>query len=320
MQTLVEIFGSRVQFGVPMREHTTLGIGGPARAMIAVRSEDEIARAISLAQEAGLPHLLIGGGSNLLVADEGTEHLVIKNEYVGIRRRGNAVFVKSGTRLQALVDYTVEKGLTGLHRLTGVPGTVGGAVYGNAGAYGQTISDHLEEVVYFDGRKIRRMQASDCRFGYRWSAFKETHYAILSVKLNLESADPATLAGEYAEVMAKRLAKYPVGLRCPGSFFMNVLAGTLPPEVLQLIPPDKVLYGKIPAGYLLEQVGAKGDARGGIQIAATNANLFMNMGDGTAVDFLQLAGEYARRVKERYGIELHPEVQFINLPSLSTSS
>ncbi|MHB1133350.1 MAG: UDP-N-acetylmuramate dehydrogenase [Chloroflexota bacterium] len=309
-------YGGCLQHDVPMSEHTTLGIGGPSRTLARASSAEELMGLMRLATEGDVPFLVIGGGSNLLVADQGVDRLVLKNEDAGISVDGDLLRVRSGTVLQDLVDYTLAQGYSGMQRITGIPGTVGGAVYGNAGAYGQNISDFLVEVDCFDGRERHTLDKGACRFAYRHSIFKENRCAVLESRFRLDRADPALVTAESHGVLSQRLVKYPVGLKCPGSFFKNVLAATLPPETLALIPSERIMYGKIPAGYLLQEVGVRGLHRGGIQVSPTNANLFMNVGGGTAADLYSLATECAGRVRDRFHIHLQPEVQFINLPPL----
>lgn len=316
MRRLEQAFGSRLKKGLALRDFTTLGIGGPARAMVVAHTREELIDAVRMAREEGTPLLLLGGGSNLLVADAGVDSLVIKNEVAGIERTGEDVVVQSGSLLQDLVDFSVANGLAGLQRMTGIPGTVGGAVFGNAGAYGQTISDHLEEVVCFDGRRLVSFAKDECQFAYRHSAFKTNGCVVLAARLRLPKEDAEALAADARAVLTQRLAKYPPGLRCPGSFFKNVLAETLPAASLELIPPERVIHGKVPAGFLLETVGAKGQRLGDIEVAAASANLFVNRGNGTAADVVALAARLAGKVKEKYGIELVPEVQLVNLPPL----
>jgi UDP-N-acetylmuramate dehydrogenase len=315
-RTIDQLFGEALERDQPMSRFTTTGIGGPARHLVRARTQGDLARYVGLAREAELPYLLLGGGSNLLVSDHGIDSLVIRAENTGIDRKGDVLTVQAGTALQELVDYTVSHGLDGMHRMTGIPGTVGGAVYGNAGAYGQTISDHLEEAIVFDGRAVVSLAKAQCGFGYRHSAFKANRFVVLAARFRLPAGDPRTLAADSNSILSQRLLKYPVGLRCPGSFFMNVPVDRISSESLTRIPTEKVLFGKVPAGYLLEQVGAKGQRLGDIEIARSNANLFMNVGEGRAADFWHLAAAQAAKVNERFAITLIPEVQLINLPPI----
>ncbi len=317
----------------PLKNITTLQIGGPAKKFAAVKTQEELVQTIQYAKENNLDYLIIGGGSNLLIADERVDALVIKNEIIGISTSGESkptpevpvkVKVKSGTPLQELVDYSISHQLAGLQKLTGIPGTVGGAIYGNAGAYGQSISDHLVKVVVLNtsdkllyGSQVKPgMTKEECQFGYRDSIFKRNHYLILEVEFQLTAGDTIELKKEAEQTLAARLIKYPPGIKCPGSFFKNLIASDLPAEILARIPAGKIVYGKIPAGTLLEIVGAKGQSVDGIEIAPYHANLFFNTGSGTAKAFYALAKEYAKKVKEKFGVTLEPEVQLINLPKL----
>ena len=298
-----------------MSKITTLQIGGPAKDFRIVHTEQELLDLIKNNPD----FLIIGGGSNLLVSDEGIDKLVIRNKIQGISTSQESgptceVMVKSGTSLQDLVDFTIAHELAGLQKLTGIPGTVGGAVYGNAGAYGQTISDNLIKVVILSERsESKDLSRDQCQFHYRDSIFKKNKSIILEVTFQFENAEPAELKKEAEEVLAKRLVKYPPGIKCPGSFFKNIIAETLPKEILEKVS-DKIIYGKLPAGSLLEEVGAKGDFLDNIYIADYHANLFINKGGGTAQAFYDLAKKYAQLVKEKFDITLEPEVQLINLP------
>lgn len=301
----------------PLKNVTTLQIGGPAKKFVRVTTDEQFIEAIKYAKDENLPYLIIGGGSNLLVSDQGVACLVIKNKITGISHpRGVTLKVKSGTILQDLVNYSIKNGLAGLEKLAGIPGTVGGAVFGNAGAYGQTISDCLTEVIVFDGEKNITFSKDKCNFSYRNSEFKKNKYSILEATFQLEAGDPKTLSEESNDVLTKRAVKYPPGIKCPGSFFKNLIASEIPAEIIKEIAAEKIVYGKIPAGTLLEEVGAKGQRVDGIHIAPYHANLFINNGSGNAKAFYDLAKTYALKVKEKFGITLEPEVQLINLPPL----
>ena len=238
-----------------MSQITTLKIGGPAKEFVAVKIEDQLIETIRSAKKDGQDFLVIGGGSNLLVSDEGIDKLVIKNEVSGItlhipnrshlrggnqldsrghlgggQNEGGEITVKSGTPLQALVDFAIKNGLSGLQKLTGIPGTVGGAVFGNAAAYGQTISEQITQLVILnpseatpeegEGR-VKNLTKDECEFAYRDSGFKRNGFIILEVTFQLPSADPKELEKEAKEILQKRLAKYNPGILCPGSFFKN---------------------------------------------------------------------------------------------------
>lgn len=307
------------QENVLLKNLTTVALGGPAKQYISVTSPEQMIQLLTYVQGKNIPYFLLGGGSNLLISDEGINRLVIHNQVSGIHQESDLVSVESGTTLQDLVDFTVEHGLSGMQKMTGIPGTVGGAVYGNAGAYGQTISDSLVEVTVFDGQKDVSFPKKQCQFGYRGSIFKKNKFPILKAKFKFPPADRKIIQKEAMEIATKRALNFPKGLCCPGSFFKNIVADNLPPEILQQIPPEKITFGKISAGYLLEVVGAKGQKLGGIQISPTHANLFINSGDGTAKEFWQLAQTYAQKVQEKFHISLEPEVQLMDLPPLSSS-
>ncbi len=301
-----------------MSQITTLQIGGPAKKFVIVKTQEELAEAIQIATKNQFNYLVIGGGSNLLVSDNSINYLVIKNEIEGIVKIVRVLKAKSGLSLQHLVDYSIANNLSGLQKLTGIPGTLGGAVYGNAGAYGQTISDYVRDVVCLNPAtgEILTLQKDECGFDYRDSIFKKNGLIILGVIFKLEIFKSKDLRKEADEILEKRLVKYPKGIKCPGSFFKNLIADKLPEEVLRNIPKEKIVYGKLPAGSLLEMVEAKGDFLGDIEIASYHANLFINKGSGKAADFHTLAKKYALKVKDKFGITLEPEVQLINLPSL----
>ena len=312
---------------------TTLGIGGPIKEVLPVQTEEELTLKLKSLTVNHKPYLVVGGGSNLLVSDQGFNGAVIKNEIRGIAKNGNQLTVKSGTVLQNLVDFANDAGLAGLENLAGIPGTLGGAIYGNAGAYGQTVSDFLVSLKAvrcssvtnhlhpelssstIDQTTVKNFFKDDFLFGYRDSIFKKNQFIILEAVFELKLADSQKLKQLSLETIKKREVKYPPGIKCPRSFFKNIPANTLSAEILDKLPKEFILYGKVSAGALLESVGAKGATKGNIKIAPYHANLFINEGGGTAKDFYDLANTYCQKVLEKFGIRLEPEVQLIDLPS-----
>lgn len=295
----------------PMSKHTTLQMGGPAKFFAVAKTNDQLIGYIKQAAELKVPFFVIGEGSNLLVNDEGYNGLIISNRVSGIKERNGTVLVKTGTNLQKFIDYLIDHGLAGMERMSGIAGNVGGAIYGNAGAYGQTISDHLTRVKVFDGKKIRWLPSQECKFEYRESAFKKNKYTILQAEFELEKADPTKLSKDSLETIEIRKQKYLPGIKCPGSFYKNVVVDKLEEDILKKIPNEKIMYGKVPTGYLMEAVGAKGAKRGNVKIANHHGNLILNLGGGKAKDFIDLASFYAKKVEEKFGIKLEPEVQLL---------
>lgn len=312
------------------KDLTTLKIGGPIKYFYQAKTKKDLVGAIKLSKRLNIPYLIIGGGSNLLVSDQGYQGLVIKANISGINQQGDSLVVQSGTKMQDLVDYTISKGFSGFYKLTGIPGTVGGAIYGKIAAYGDDISDYLNSVICFDGEKTVTLSKSECQFGYRDSIFKRNKFIILEVIFSgFPKKGQKEMEEEKLLIMAKREKLYPPSSNCPGSFFKNVkiqnapndilktLSATMDPKIFNRVKDNIKNYGKIPTGALLEDLGALGDKQGQIQISKTHANTFINLGGGTAKDFYELAKKYYLKVKERFGIELEPEVQFVNLPPLN---
>lgn len=317
MNTIHGIFKIRKELGKkvlqnePMREHTTLGLGGPARLLSVVMKEEELEKFIQLSLKFGVPFLVIGDGSDLLVSDDGFDGFVIVNKVEGIKLIKDKVVVKAGTNLQKFINFCIDKGFSGMEKMSGIPGTVGGAVYGDAGAYGQTASDYLISVKSFDGKRVRLFTKKQCKFRYRESIFKKNREAIFEAEFKFEKGVPEFLKKVSLDTITLRNQKYHTGIKCPGSFFKNIIVDKLNLDILSKIPRDKIVFGKIPAGYLMEAVGAKGQQRGSIKIADDHGNLIINLGNGTAKDFMDLAFEFAKKVEKKFGIKLEPEVQLI---------
>lgn len=311
LEKLKKALDSKIKTNEPLGKHTALKIGGPARLYLEAESEKVLEEGVSLTRTYNIPFFIIGEGSNLLIHEKGFGGLVIRNKVIGIKVKDKKVWVKTGTKLQDLIDFLIKKGLTGMQRMAGIPGTVGGAIYGNAGAYGQTINDRLVRVKVFDGQKVKWIPKSRCDFGYRDSVFKRSDLMLLEAEFDFKKGSKTDLRKEADKVLEMRFKKYRPEILCPGSFFKNILASDLSPQQLKKIPKEKIVYGKIPAGYLLEEVGAKGAQKGKIKIADYHANLFMNLGKGKATDFYKLAEKYKKKVKEKFGIELEPEVQLV---------
>jgi UDP-N-acetylmuramate dehydrogenase len=297
---------------VPLAPHTRFGIGGPADVFVETADAASFMLAKKIAAASGLETVVIGGGSNLIVSDVGFRGVVLKLVNREICAAGTSVYVESGLLLQALVDFTVDSGLKGLETMTGIPGFVGAAIYGNAGAYGHSIMERVSKVRFFDGEAVREFDNAACEFRYRESVFKRRKdWIILSAELAMEAGDGLPLRETADRILATRNKKYPPTMKCAGSIFKNYLLAELPAAVASELPGNVVIEGKVPSAWFLEQVGAKGMRVGDICVADYHANLIYNTGCGTARDLVAVIGELKRRVTGRWGIPLEEEVQYV---------
>lgn len=309
---LASIPGLQVSENQPLAEHTRFGIGGPARVFADTESEPAFIEALRAARASGLPWMVIGLGTNLVVHDAGCESIVLRYRGGRIGIEGNRVTVEAGAVLQDLVDFAVDHGLAGLDRMTGIPGQAGAAIYGNAGAYGSSTSDFVRSVRFFDGDTVRELDRDGCEFRYRSSIFKQNkHWLILSATLEFAPGDAAALRAKANEIRAIRDAKYPPTMQCAGSIFKNLILAELPQRAQAQVPPEIVKGGKAPSAWFLEVSGVKGMRSGGIHVADYHANLIYNAGGGTARQLVEVIDELKRRVRERFGIVLEEEVQFV---------
>jgi UDP-N-acetylmuramate dehydrogenase len=296
-----------------LSQYTRFGIGGPADALIQADDEQSFIAALDAVRDSRAPFVVIGGGTNLVASDAGFSGFVLRFTGREIRLEGETcVFARAGAGLQALVDFTIDHGLARIHTMTGIPGTVGAAVYGNAGAYGHSISESVVKVRFFDGEKIREFDNAACEFRYRESIFKRRkQWVIFSTELELTPADRHDLRRAADEILAIRNAKYPPTMRCAGSIFKNLILAELPEAVQARIPARVVREGKVPSAYFLEEVDAKGMVNGGIHVADYHANLIYNAGNGTAAQLCRVIEELKERVRRRFGLELEEEVQYV---------
>ena len=319
LSRLTAIPGLNISEHAPLARHTRFGIGGAGRWLIDAPTVATLTQALEILRETRAPHAVIGGGSNLIASDEGFPGTIIRYTNASIEwevppNEGATVRVRAaaGAVLQDLVDRTISAGLRGLETLTGIPGWVGGAIYGNAGAYGHSIHERVRGVRILDGLGIRTLENAECEFRYRDSVFKRhKDWIVLSVDLELDRGDAEELKTNAAAIRKVRDEKYPPAMRCAGSIFKNLLLVELPETVRTEIPEKVIREGKVPSAYFLEQVGAKGMVRGGVKVADYHANLIYNQGGGTARELRELIATLKQRVHERFGIALEEEVQYI---------
>ena len=289
---------------------TRFEMGGPARILADAATPIALSEISRMVRETNMPNTVIGGGSNLVVREAGFPGIVLRYVQKAIVFDGLQVEVSSGANLQDLVDETIAHGLQGLQTMTGIPGWVGGAVYGNAGAYGHSIHERIVSVRYFDGSEFRTLGNAACEFHYRESIFKRRKdWIIVSATLRMDQGDEEELRATATGIRKTRDAKYPPAIKCAGSIFKNLLVKNLPAGLD--LPASVVREGKVPSAYFLEQAGAKGLSSGPVRVADYHANLIYNEGGGTAAQVSSLVDELKRRVLEKFGIALEEEVQWV---------
>jgi UDP-N-acetylmuramate dehydrogenase len=303
----------------PLAPRTRFGIGGPAEVFVTAFAPRALGAAARICEENGAAYCFLGEGSNLIVSDDGYRGVVMR--YLGrrITVHDGLVEAEAGAPLQALVDFTMVQGLSGLHRLERIPGTVGGAIYGNAGAYGSSMHEAVVSVRYLEDGAVREVSNEQCEFAYRESVFKKNkRRCILACSLRLPEGVGAILQKEAVEIRKIRDEKFPPTMRCAGSIFKNLYLADLPVEAAKIVPPAAVREGKVASAFFLEKVGAKGMQRGGIRIADYHANLIYNHDWGSAADLCALIAELKRRVREQFGFEVEEEVQYLgDFPQLA---
>ena len=304
----------------PLRHHTTFQIGGPADYFVAAETPELLVAALRAAHECALPLHLIGGGSNLLVSDDGLRGLVVRNDFSEIEFEGAVAHVGCGADYLDFIQRCRAQGLGGLAYAAGIPGSVGGAIYGNAGCYGQDIGSRLLEcsVATLDGATVETLPASWFDFAYRDSRLKRESRVLISCVLRLEAGDPAAIQREIDEKLEIRRAKHPQWRTEPtaGSYFKNLPPGFQVPGL-----PHSPGTHRVPAGALLDACECRGLRVGDAAVFAKHANILVNAGHASARDMLALAEEMKARVRARFGVELEEEVMFLGArPELAGAS
>ncbi len=295
LSALAAALGQRARRDEPLAQYTAMRVGGPADLLAVCESMDEVAGAVELARQHKVPWLLLGGGCNVLVADSGVRGLVIVNRAARIEFDGEAVRAEAGALLAVLARESVERGLAGLEWAAGLPGAVGGAVVGNAGAFEGDIASRLRSatVLGLDGKVVERPNEW-FEFDYRLSRIKREPVGqrpvVLAATFDLPRGDPEALVVKVEEILEWRRTRHPAGATM-GSTFKN--------------PPDSH------AGYLIEQAGLRGYRVGGVQVSELHGNFFVNTGGATAADVLTLIEHVRAEVKRQFGVELELEIELV---------
>lgn len=275
----------------PMKRHTTFRIGGPAQIFAAPRTEDQLIRSIKLCRERGIPWYVIGNGSNLLVDDQGVRGVILSTEMLDdLDVEGETIRALAGVRLSRLARAAAQNSLTGFEFAAGIPGTLGGAVVMNAGAYGSEMKEVLLWARVLDRQgRVRKLDAKELKLGYRTSAVESEGYVVLETGIGLRRGEQSQICGRMEELAKKRQEKQPLEYPSAGSTFKR---------------PEGYFAGK-----LIDDAGLRGYRIGDAQISEKHCGFVINRGSATGADVLALCEEVRRRVKERFGVELEMEVR-----------
>ena len=294
-QKFCQILGKeQVLFEEPMKSHTTFRIGGPAEVFIMPKSVEQVQMAVKICQEEKIPYFILGNGSNLLVSDRGYRGVIIQmDRNMGeIQVEGTEIQAAAGALLSSVAVAARRESLTGFEFAGGIPGTLGGAVVMNAGAYGGEIKDVLKEVTVMDGDgKIFTLPASELEMGYRTSIIKTAGYLVLSAKITLSRGKEEEIKARTRELSEMRTQKQPLDYPSAGSTFKR---------------PEGYFAGK-----LIMDSGLRGYSVGGAMVSEKHCGFVINKGNATAEDVVSLMKHVTEVVQEKYGVTLEPEVKFL---------
>ena len=278
---------------VPLRDYTTLRVGGPADYFLEPENEEQLCAALQAAKETDTALLLLGNGSNLLVRDGGFRGAAVRlgKRFSSIVTTENGFYAQAGVLLSALSKAALDRGMTGLEFAQGIPGSVGGGAYMNAGAYGGEMGQVISAVRIWDGETVRDADAADMDFAYRHTKAMDQSWTILGAEFALTPGDPKAIEEKMRDYSARRREKQPLEYPSAGSFFKR--------------PSGHF------AGALIEQSNLKGHCVGGAQVSEKHAGFLINRGGATADDFLRLMEHVQRMVQEKFGVMLEPEVRIV---------
>lgn len=308
----------KIQHDIPLAPYTTFKIGGPARFFCLVKTVEQLKDALAFAKEHRLEIFILAGGSNLIISDDGFDGLVVKIEIDGYRFEGTKLIAGPSTEIETLVDQSTKRGLTGLEWAGGLPGTFGGAIRGNAGAFAGEVKDTIIKVTSLkpDGRLIERTNRQ-CQFEYRGSIFKYSNEIIVEGILQLKRGDKNHLVKIAQDHRQYRQERHPLEYPNAGSIFKNTPVEKVPNRYLEqwrdVIKVDP--FPVVPTAKIIADAGLAGERIGNAQVSTKHTNYMINLGSGRAADLVKLIKRVKRVVKEKFDIDLEVEPQLVGLPT-----
>jgi UDP-N-acetylmuramate dehydrogenase len=314
-EELQQLLGDRFKENEPMSKHTNFRIGGPAKYFVEVKSAEELQHVLSIADSNSFRTCILGGGSNMLVSDQGFDGVMIKIAMREMSIDKNRVHADSGVPMILLARKVGEAGLAGLEWAITLPGTVGGAVRGNAGCYGGETKDYLVEAVVLSEEKVVTRSNEELRFGYRESLIKHSSDIVLSATFELPLGDPEMIKQLMDSNLLKRKAAQPTDAGSAGCMFKNFDISS-DEELEQIktrleLTPEMIASRRISVGWLIDQLDLKGFGIGGAKVSEKHGNFLVNSGNATADEIVQLIAFIKTRARDTYGIILQEEVQYV---------
>ena len=300
-QIVTRFRAERVHAEEPLARYTTFKVGGPAEWFLEARTSDEVVDALRIAYASRVPVTLLGGGSNVLIGDRGVRGLVIRPRGGVVEHiETDRVRADAATTINGLVRWTIQRGIAGLEAWAGTPGTVGGAIFGNAHFGGRLIGELVESVrlASLDG-DTRDLPRDEMEFGYDRSRLQKTSEVVLSAVFRVSTGDPAALRHVARQSLAYRKKTQPLDTPSAGCIFQNPDRAEVPAD----IPAS--------AGALVDRAGLKGTARGDARVSPTHGNFIVNEGQATAADIRSLIDLCRARVSERFGVALQEEIVYL---------
>jgi UDP-N-acetylmuramate dehydrogenase len=301
---LAEAFGTEhVRHNVPLAPFTTFKVGGPAEWLVDLHGSENLRKAVAIAKGAGLPVTALGGGSNVLVADAGVRGIVIRVHGGDVRALdASLVRADAGVTINGLVRWTINRGVGGLEAWAGTPGTVGGAIYGNAHFHGRLISELLARILLVtSGGVLNDVPASEMEFGYDFSRLHRTREVVVSADFHVSRGDPAALRATARDSLAFRKRTQPLESASAGCIFQN-------PDPARDRVPEGI---PVSAGALVDRAGMKGAREGAARVSTTHANFIVNEGGATARDIRALVDRCKSEVRARFGVALREEIVYL---------
>lgn len=303
-----------VKENIVLKEYTTFKIGGKARYFTTIQNLEDLRDALQFARDHDVSYVILAGGSNVLISDDGFDGLVIHMQNDDIVRDGADITIGAGAELMDLIVFAAHKGLGGMENMTGIPGSIGGAIRGNAAAFGTETKDLLHSVEVLDTKtdEIMTFDVQKCHFSYRSSVFKsEGSYIVVNATFSFSPNKESAIEQKMYDILSKRNAKHIQNIQSAGSFFVNPEVGEKLQKEFHKEKGVESRNGRVPAGWLLDLSGVYKKKIGGIQAGETHANYFINDGTGTAEQVMQLAAVARSRVRNQFGVQLQEEVTFI---------